>query len=246
MRTEQIGDATLYLADCKDILPTLDPVDAVVTDPPYGTGMVNRGIIGSDPTDQSKRNSRKNKYGHEFYGRQFAPKDWNNKLAKSELMQAVVGKGKYAIIFGGNYYNLPPCSKWLIWDKQNDETDFADAELAWTNLKGQTRIKRYLWNGFCIQNGTRRGPNAVNYEQRGHHPTQKPLGVMEWCIEQLPDGVDTILDPFMGSGTTGVAALWMGKKFIGIEREADYFETACKRILAASLDRRLPFDEVGT
>jgi site-specific DNA-methyltransferase (adenine-specific)/modification methylase len=129
-------------------------------------------------------------------------------------------KANWQIIFGGNYYSLPPTKCWLVWDKENGDTDFADCELAWTNIDKAVRRIRYLWNGFARANG----------EPRGDHPTQKPIGVMKWAIGHLPEPNQTILDPFMGSGTTGVAAVQMGRKFIGIEREERYFEIACKRI----------------
>lgn len=106
------------------------------------------------------------------------------------------------------------------WDKINTG-NFADAEMAWTNMEKSVRLKRYMWNGM-IRQGEKNVPRV--------HPTQKPVEVMKWCIDQLPDDVETILDPFMGSGTTGVAALAMGKNFVGIERDERYFTEACSRI----------------
>lgn len=128
--------------------------------------------------------------------------------------------GNWQIIFGGNYYDCPATSCWLVWDKENGANDFADCELAWTNLPKAVRRIRYMWNGMLRANG----------EVRGDHPTQKPIGVMKWAISHLPEPNETILDTFMGSGTTGVAAVQMGRKFIGIEREPKYFDIACKRI----------------
>lgn len=200
-----IGDATLYLGDCRDILPTLEKVDAVVTDPPYGIG---------EAAGKSKSRGKLAKaidYGDD---------DWDNQPIDGDLISAVRAAAKWQIIFGGNYYDCPPTSCWLVWDKINGENDFADCELAWTNLPKAVRRIRFLWNGMLRANG----------EQRGDHPTQKPIGVMKWCIGHLPDPSNTILDPFMGSGTTGVAAVQMGRKFIGIEREPKYFDIACKRI----------------
>lgn len=120
---------------------------------------------------------------------------------------------------GGNYFELPPTKCWLVWDKEVNG-NFADAELAWTNLDKPVRLLRHMWNGMLRKDG----------EERHGHPTQKPIGVMKWCINHLPEGSSTILDPFMGSGTTGVAAVQMGRNFIGIEREPKYFDIACKRI----------------
>ena len=199
-----IGDCQLYLGDCALILPTLPKVDAVITDPPYGIGEA-----------AGKNASRGNLAAAKDYGND----EWDNKPIDSELIDSLVGAGDTAIVFGGNFYAMPAASCWLIWDKENGSNDFADAELAWTNLPKAVRLIRYRWNGML----------RANNEMRGDHPTQKPIGVMRWCIEQAGNP-QTILDPFMGSGTTGVAAVQMGRKFIGIEREEKYFSIACKRI----------------
>jgi DNA modification methylase len=200
----EIGLATIYFGDCADILPTLDKVDAVVTDPPYGLGEA-----------AGKNKSRGNLAKAKDYG----DDKWDDEPVSDLLIQNIRSKSYWQIIFGGNYYSLPPTKCWLIWDKENTG-DFADAELAWTNLDKAVRLKRYMWNGML----------RANKEPRGDHPTQKPIGIMEWCISHLPADSQTILDPFMGSGTTGVAAVKMGKKFIGIEREQKYFDIACQRI----------------
>lgn len=199
-----IGDCTLYREDCRFILPTLKGVDAVVTDPPYGISVAARGSVGT-----SNRGIAKD------YGRD----DWDNEPVTPDLMEVVRAKAKWQVIFGGNYYTLPPTSCWLVWDKLNSG-GFADCELAWTNLPKAVRRLQYHWNG-CM-----RKERDVARE----HPTQKPIGVMKWCIEHLPADVETVLDPFMGSGTTGVAAIKLGKKFIGIEREQKYFDISCRRI----------------
>lgn len=122
---------------------------------------------------------------------------------------------------GGNYFGLPPSRCWLVWDKCTGENSYADAELAWTNIDRAVKLKRLAWVGA----------NAKDTPER-LHPTQKPVAVMQWCIQQLSNP-QTILDPFMGSGTTGVAAVKMGRKFIGIEREQKYFDIACERIYNA-------------
>jgi site-specific DNA-methyltransferase (adenine-specific)/modification methylase len=210
-RVETIGNATLYLCDCRDILQTLGKVDAVVTDPPYGIGEA-AGKAKKRTCDKTRwRNAKPSDYGDS---------DWDDKPIDATLIEAMRKKANWQIIFGGNYYSLPPTKCWLVWDKENGDTDFADCELAWTNIDKAVRRIRYLWNGFARANG----------EPRGDHPTQKPIGVMKWAIGHLPEPNQTILDPFMGSGTTGVAAVQMGRKFIGIEREERYFEIACKRI----------------
>lgn len=214
-RVERIGRATLYLGDCATILPTLEPVDLVCTDPPYGI----------------KADAKMAKQGGTQYGKAAAPKkhyaatDWDSQPIEAQVMAMVRNAGRWQIIFGGNYYDCPAASCWLIWDKVNGDNNFADCELAWTNLPKAVRLIRYMWNGMLREKGA----------QRGDHPTQKPLEVMKWCIGHAPHS-ETVLDPFMGSGTTGVAAIQMGKAFIGIEREERYFEAACRRIREANGD----------
>jgi site-specific DNA-methyltransferase (adenine-specific)/modification methylase len=117
-----IGDAILYLGDCLEIMPTLGKVDAVVTDPPYGIGM-DGGKVG--------------RAEYEKMGWDSCPADptW------------ILGLSIPAIIWGGNYFNVPPVSRWLVWDKKNNPTTYADCELAWTNIDGAVRIFRYLWSG---------------------------------------------------------------------------------------------------
>ena len=214
MKPVIIGNAELYLGDCRDILPLIGKVDAVVTDPPYGIG-----------ESAGKNKSR----GKLAVAKDFGDDDWDNEPISQDLILDVIATGKQAVIFGGNYYALPPTSCWLVWDKENGDTDFADCELAWTNMKKAVRRIRYMWHGMIRANG----------EQRGDHPTQKPIGVMKWAIGHLPDTSLTILDPFMGSGTTGVAAVQMGRKFIGIEREPKYFEIACRRIEDAQRQQQM-------
>lgn len=216
MRREVIGSCELYLGDCREILPTLPKVDAVVTDPPYGIGE----SAGKAATRTSGLASRLRDASR--YRRDYGTDDWDDSTADAEVALAI-GKAKWAVVFGGNYYDLPPSSCWLVWDKLNGDTDFADCELAWTNLPKAVRRIRFLWNG-CM-----RRERDIERE----HPTQKPVDVMKWCIEHLPEPNYTILDPFMGSGTTGVAAVKLGRAFIGIEREPKYFDIARRRIEAA-------------
>lgn len=205
-----IGDATLYCADCRDVLPTLGRFDLLLTDPPYGIG-ADRGI------------GKVTKEGSNF---SLAPKGWDDKPPEQDLLDGLVALCAQSIIWGGNYFRLPPSSSILIWDKVQPEAfSLAMAELAWSNLGRPAKIFR--WKSMSINDGMAK-----------HHPTQKPLGLMLWCLGQA--GVSrSVFDPFMGSGTTGVACAQLGRKFTGIEREPKYFDIACKRIEQAYAQGRL-------
>lgn len=210
-----IGNATLYLGDCREILPHLPKVDACITDPPYGIGESSKKVASRQRKDggNSKALADQKDYG-EF--------DWDRSTPSDGLIDLIRDVSDWQAIFGGNYFDLPPTSCWLVWDKLNGNNDFADCELAWTNWPKAVRRIQWRWNGMI-----RQGKDTERF-----HPTQKPIEVMQWVIQLCPIA-ETILDPFMGSGTTGVAAIQMGRKFIGIEREPKYFEIACKRIEAA-------------
>jgi len=205
IREERIGDCRLILGDCLSVMPLLGEVDAVLTDPPYGIG------------ESGQKNRTRGKIA---LPGNYKDSFWDNAPASVAHINAMREISQNQIIFGGNYFEgLPPTSCWLVWDKQNGSNDFADCELAWTNLNKAVRRIYWRWNGMI-----RKGDDVRE------HPTQKPVGVMEWCISHLPEGTKTILDPFMGSGTTLVACANLGRKGIGIECDAEYFDIACKRV----------------
>ena len=206
-----IGDCRLILGDCLEVMPTLGTVDAVVTDPPYGIGAATAGF----------QNARKR--GAAFCASiDHGDHTWDDAPIDARHLGQMKAVSRWQIIFGGNYFDLPPTACWLVWDKENGNNAYADCELAWTNLRKATRLVRHQWHGMIRKNG----------ESRDGHPTQKPVGVMEWCLTHVPDA-RTILDPFMGSGTTGVACVKLGRKFIGIEIDEGYFDIACKRVAEA-------------
>ncbi len=198
--------ATIYHGDCRVILPTLGPVDAIVTDPPYGIGEA-----------AGKNSSRVNAAAPKDYGNDA----WDDKPPPAWVFGMIQEYSRYQIIFGGNYFALPRSSCWLVWDKDNTG-DFADCELAWTNLKKAVRLLKYRWNGMLQEPGR---PKEFR-----EHPTQKPVQVMTWALSHLPAPAQTICDPFMGSGTTLRAAKDLGLKSIGIETEEKYCEVAAKRL----------------
>jgi DNA modification methylase len=209
-RIEQLSDdVTLYQGDCRDILPTLGKVDAVVTDPPYGINAANGAAAGG--TDASGRYKRKPR---QYDGA------WDDERASEVAIRLCLKRSSDQIFWGGNFFSdlLPVGGRWLVWDKLNSMPSFSDAELAWTSVVGSS-VKKFTQCASGL---------AANRDGRVH-PTQKPVALMSWCLGFLPDA-QTILDPFMGSGTTGVACVQLGRKFIGIELDPGYFDIACKRI----------------
>ena len=194
---------TIYHGDCREILPFMGRFDLLMADPPYGIDADNRKRILS----REKLAAAKD-YGESQWDKEPVPL-WIMQLARSLCQKQ--------IIFGGNYYDLPPCKGPLVWDKENSG-DFADGEMAWNNLGCALRIKRHRWNGMI-----RKG------QEERFHPTQKPLEVIQWAIMQAGD-VQTILDPWAGSGTTGHAAKNLGKRAVLIEREERYCEIAAARL----------------
>jgi len=200
MREEVIGRARLILGDCRDVLPTLGVADAIVTDPPYGLGEKWQGGKVKWPL-------------HHQNGM-----EWD--AAPVEGLEGLIEcHGHEAIVWGGHLYELPPQRGWLIWDKaQRGGFTSGHCEMAWTTLDQPVRA-------ITLSHAVLTPSHGVIKQ----HPTQKPVALMKWCIAFLPNA-QTILDPFMGSGTTGVAAVQMGRDFIGIEREEKYFDIACKRI----------------
>ncbi len=215
-----IGDCRLLLGDCLAIMPTLGKVDCVVTDPPWGSHTATnaqRFTRAASPywknVDTSKVTAHKKIIGD---NKEFDPRPF---VVKS------------TILWGANWFarHLPPSGGWLIWDKRKGVEELAEkgwplgeAELAWTNLCNSTRVFRNLWSGL------------LRSSEKGefYHPTQKPIALMEWCLQRV-DHQFAVFDPFMGSGTTGVACVKMGRRFIGIEIDEDYFDIACKRIREA-------------
>ena len=196
----------LYLGDCREILPAMrEMIDAIVTDPPYG---IDYGRAGGFNAFHGWGPWRENCA-------------WDQERPKREIFDLMRMVSRHQIIWGGNYFSdlLPPSMHWLIWDKGQREFSLADLEMAWGSQKRAARMIDCP-RGRAVKDGK-------------EHPTQKPLDVMKRCIEELPSDAQVILDPFMGSGTTGVAAVKLGRRFIGIEIEPKYYEIAKRRISEA-------------
>ena len=218
MKIEKIGGQTLILANCIDAMKTLEPVDGCLCDPPYGIAFSHGG--GGGKLARSTILDHKPIIGDD------APFDPAPLLAL----------GVPTIMWGGNHFasRLPDSASWLSWDKRcaDYSNDQADCELAWTNLGGPARMFRHVWNGML------RGKESKTPRV---HPTQKPVALMEWCLGFLPNA-QTILDPFMGSGTTLVACQRLGRQGIGIELDPDYFDIARRLVDEATLQPDLLID----
>lgn len=214
-RVEIIGDAKLILGDCREVLPELlFEYDVVCTDPPYGMDYRS----GHNSSRHGTAASMVRKDGN------FEPIAGDSEPFDPSI---ILGLNVPSVIWGANYFNdkLPAGRRWIIWDKLAGKTPFpsgSDVEMAWTSLKGPDRLFTHLWRGIM-----RAGEENVVHSGK-HHPNQKPVALMAFCLSLLPAG--TVLDPFMGSASTGVAALRAGRRFIGIESDPKHFETACQRI----------------
>jgi site-specific DNA-methyltransferase (adenine-specific) len=199
--------ATIYHGDCREVLPGLSGVALVATDPPYGIGWKPRVNHQDQP--------------------------WRD--VRIDLEPALIGR--HHCIWGGNYFTdvLPPSEAWLIWIKRpegfnfdEDRRSYSVIEMAWTDYGHKPRMKHLTWDG-----GMRAG-DASN--RTFAHPAQKPLEVIRWSIAECPEPEGTVLDPFMGSGTTLRAAKDLGRRAIGIEIEERYCEIAAKRLAQEVLD----------
>ncbi len=189
---------TIYHGDCREILPALEPVDLVLTDPPYGIAAVWKGGFGHGWGNARELAAERNA--------------WDGAPPSRETIDLVLAMGRDAVVWGGNYFELPPTRGWLVWNKPERNFSLSEAELAWTSRDAVIRVKD------CPRSDIGR-----------RHPTQNPVGLMRWCLEFFPNA-QTILDPFMGSGTTLRAAKDLGRKAIGIEIEERYCEIAARRL----------------
>ena len=223
--------ADLILGDCLEKMKDIpdNSVDLVLTDPPYGLDIVKADRIGYDGSSKT---------GVAGFGvvknTLYEPSDWDKKIPSKEIFDEIFRVSKNQIIFGGNYFidYLNPTQCMLIWDKRCKNhyvNNFSDCEIAWTSFNKPARVFRHLWMGML-----RDSERAKHY-----HPTQKPVALMEWIIKNYSKDGELILDPFMGSGSTGVAALKLQRRFIGIELDKNYFKIAKERIEKESNQGRL-------
>lgn len=210
-------DVTLYCADWRDLDPNLLAASALVVDPPYGIGeAAGKNASRGKPFGSAATNSRSKA---KAYVKDYGYSDWDNAPPSAEDISLMRTLAPHQIIWGGNYFHLPPSRCWLVWDKVNGASDFADCELAWTNLDKAVRKFKFMWNGML------RDGDDVRV-----HPTQKPKALLAWCLTLLPQDVQSVVDVYAGSGTTLVAAKALGIKAIGVEREQKYCAEIVERL----------------
>ena len=197
--------------DCLEVMKQFPDkcFDLVLTDPPYGIGEAagkneSRGCL-----------AKSKDYGYS---------DWDDKIPDAAYFDEIFRVSKNQIIFGGNYFILPPSSCWLVWDKLNGKTDFADCELVWTSFDTAVRKFSFRWQGMLQED--------MKHKEKRYHPTQKPVKLFMQIIEKYSQPGETILDPFLGSGTTAIAAYNTGRHCVGIEKIPAYVDIARERLAA--------------
>ena len=216
IREERIGGQRLILGDCLAVMPLLGRFDLCLTDPPYGIGL-DKGFGGGGFGFGGRRSDNG--------ARRYAG-EWDKSRPSPDLITDMVSACDLHMIWGGQFFAdfLPAQGKWLFWDKCQTMPSFGDGELAWTSLSGDA-VKQFTYNGS--------GLHAK--EKDRVHPTQKPIALMEWCLGFAPKAV-TVLDCFMGSGTTLVACQRLGRNGTGIELDEEYWRIACERVHKAWLE----------
>lgn len=250
MRVETIGRATLYLGDCRDILPTIARPDAIVSDPPYGqrlnTNVTGKSVTGRAPGSgrpyaiHDKRRKAAGAIHSTGVAQQFPQGIHGDDQPFDPAM--ILGAADRVLLWGAHKFgDRLPKGRWLAWDKvpTGKIRDQGDGEMAWTNVSPDAplRIYRLLWDGVCVGSAAR---HEVTAGSQRVHPTQKPYALMAWCMQfvDLERG-SVVCDPYMGAGSTGLAALAAGHEFIGMEIEPQYFDIACRRIEDAQRQGRL-------
>ena len=202
---------TIYHGDCLEIMPELESVDLVLTDPPYGIKR-DKGFGGSEGFGGS---------GKPIARRKFENDNWDDKRPTKARFDLMLSKANMVMIFGGNFFAdiLPQGKFWIVWDKLNTMPTFGDCELIWTNFK-RTSVKKIVhqYNGL------------LGKEDARYHPTQKPLSLIKMLIKDYGKNCNTILDPYMGSGVTLRAAKDLNKRAVGIEIKEKYCEIAARRL----------------
>ena len=200
--------SVVYNEDCVEALKRFSDnhFDLAIVDPPYG--------IGEDGLKNHSRNQL-------AQATKYTPKNWDRKAPDKEYFDELMRVSKNQIVWGGNYFGLPASNCWLVWNKKNGENLYADCELAWTSLNTAVRKFKWRWNGMLQQN--------MKDKEVRIHPTQKPVALYDWILEQFGSDANLILDTHVGSGSSRIACNKAGKQFVGFEIDKDYYEAQEKR-----------------
>ena len=203
----------VFNTDCLEYMRTLPDkaFQLAIADPPYGINIAGRGLYKGDFTKCAHRHV-------------FADKDWDMKAPDKEWFDELLRISENQIIWGANHFisRIPydsPC--WIVWDKDNGTTKFADCELAWASFDSPVRKFKFMWNGMLQE-------NMAQKEER-IHPTQKPVALYAWLLKNYAKPGDRIFDPMMGSQSSRIAAYKMGFDYVGCELDKEYFDKGCER-----------------
>jgi len=188
--------------------------DLAVVDPPYGIDLANMNMGLGSAKKSSKAKNRK-----------WKPKDWDKTPPNKKYFKELFRVSIHQIIWGGNYFNLPPCYGYVVWDKEiPNGLSFADCEIAWHSFKKAAKIFKY---------------STYNDKKNKFHPTQKPVKLYEWLLMNYAKENDKILDTHLGSGSIAIACHNLGYELTGCELDKDYYEAAMKRIEQHKQQQRL-------
>lgn len=220
MKPETFGRITLYNADCMDIMREMPDkaFDLAIVDPPYG---LNFGTFNR---------TNKDSYGNRHKANKYVNGDWDKGIPTDEYWEQLFRITKNQIVWGGNYFPLPPCRGFVFWNKKNPVPNFSDGEFAWTSFNKPARCFDFRYYGN-IQGNTNADPKI--------HPTQKPIELYKWLLVNYAKSGDKILDTHLGSGSICIACDDLGFEMTGIELDPDYYEAARKRLINHQSQQKL-------
>ena len=212
---QMIQTNKIYNEDCLEFMKKLPDnyFDLIITDPPYGINIASNGVIGGDNLGKAK---------------DYGLCEWDKSIPSKEYFDEMKRISKNQVIFGGNYMIkfLEPSSCWIVWDKDNTG-NFADCELAWTSFNTAIRKFKHRWNGMLQE--------QMNWKEKRLHPTQKPVPLGRWILDNYAQEGDKIFDPFTGSGSFIVACKQKGFEYVGCEINKDYVDIANERLKQQTL-----------
>lgn len=220
MKPETFGRITLYNADCMDVMREMPDkaFDLAIVDPPYG---LNFGTFNR---------TNKDSYGNRYKANKYVNGDWDKGIPTDEYWEQLFRITKNQIVWGGNYFPLPPCRGFVFWYKKNPVPNFSDGEFAWTSFNKPARCFDFRYYGN-IQGNTNADPKI--------HPTQKPVTLYKWLLGNYAKPGDKILDTHLGSGSICIACDALGFDMTGIELDQDYYQAAQQRLINHQAQQKL-------